>query len=498
MQGAVGSVTIDGKIWNQIALRPVIPVGKVAIALDIVLYIDQDGNIHKDEWDFSNGTAIKNTLIDKVYYIRYGTKWDPFYIKVGALDRVSMGYGILANAYSNAMQYPQVRKVGMELGIKRAGFSLYGFTNDFKENLGVTGSRVVSPPFMGISAGVSFISDRNQYLGLKDRDQDGRPDLVDDFPDNIIYWLDSDDDGVADRDPLEWDIDGDGITDTLNSEIPGWNLDTTFVLDDSISRKPEPLNVFNEEKPVSAIALDFGYPLIKEKHLSVSIYAQVAKMIGETPSPETGEMVDLGIGIVPLGVSAKMGPATFNLEYHIMPEGRFEFGYWNRSYEIDRATFSSVESAPGVSSINIVTKSSKLRYYGKQKGPYAKLDLNLGSMIGTGMSYQNLFGEQWNFEKRQFEEESNQSFLAFLRLRKSISKIKMAEGYYQQRNVPNPFNFALSETTILGYRLGLELGNGMILTYNFRRSFRDLDGDGKVDGPDEQVNITSIETSFSF
>jgi hypothetical protein len=335
-------------------------------------------------------------------------------------------------------------------------------------------------------------------LGLKDSDEDGRPDLVDDFPNDITYWLDTDGDNIADRDPSEWDIDGDGITDTLDSNIPGWTLDTTIVLDDSISRKPEPLNIFVDEKPVSAVALDFGYPLVKEKHLSVSVYAQIAKMIGETVSPENEEKVDLGTGIVPLGVSAKFGPATFNLEYHIMPEGRFEFGYWNRSYEIDRATFSSNSEGQGVSSMNIVTKSSKLGYYGKQKGPFSRLNLNLGSYLGTGISYQNLFGKQWNFETQQFEENTNQSFLAFLRLRKSISKIKTAEWYYQQRNVPNPFDFELTENTILGYRLGLELGNGMILVYNFRRSFRDLDGDGKVDGPDEVVNITTIETSFSF
>lgn len=201
---------------------------------------------------------------------------------------------------------------------------------------------------------------------------------------------------------------------------------------------------------------------------------------------------------MPLGVSAKFGPATFHLEYHIIPDGRFEFGYWNRSYEIDRATFSSSSAGQGSTFMNIVTKSSKLAYYGKQKGPFSRLNLNLGSYVGAGMSYQNLFGEQWNDETEQFEEDTNQSFLAFLRLRKSISKIKTAEWYYQQRNVPNPFQFELTENTIMGYRLGLELGNGMILTYNFRRSFQDLDGDGKVDGPDETVNITSIETSFSF
>ena len=29
LQGAFGAVTIDGKIWNQLALRPVLPFGKL-------------------------------------------------------------------------------------------------------------------------------------------------------------------------------------------------------------------------------------------------------------------------------------------------------------------------------------------------------------------------------------------------------------------------------------------------------------------------------------
>jgi hypothetical protein len=76
VQGAFGAVTIDGKIWNQIALRPVLPFGKLSVALDLVIYIDQDGNIHDDEWDFSSGEKVKNAIIDKIYYIRYGSRWD--------------------------------------------------------------------------------------------------------------------------------------------------------------------------------------------------------------------------------------------------------------------------------------------------------------------------------------------------------------------------------------------------------------------------------------
>ena len=126
LQGAFGAVTIDGKIWNQIALRPVMPFGKLSVAFDMVLYIDQDGNVHDEGWDFSSGEKVKNTLIDKIYYIRYGNRWDRTYFRIGALDNVSMGYGILLNNYSNTLLYPQVRKVGMEFRVDAFGSNIHG------------------------------------------------------------------------------------------------------------------------------------------------------------------------------------------------------------------------------------------------------------------------------------------------------------------------------------------------------------------------------------
>ena len=112
--GAFGTVTMDGKIWNQLAFRPEIPFGKFGLVLDIVFYFDENGNLHKDEWDFSSGKSIKNTLIDKIYYLHYGHPGDPIYGKIGALDQVQLGYGILVDGYSNSIEYPQVRKTGLE------------------------------------------------------------------------------------------------------------------------------------------------------------------------------------------------------------------------------------------------------------------------------------------------------------------------------------------------------------------------------------------------
>ncbi|MBT4154481.1 MAG: hypothetical protein HN920_05855 [Candidatus Marinimicrobia bacterium] len=494
MQGAFGAVTIDGKLWNQIALRPVLPFGKLSIALDLVFYIDQDGNIHDDEWDFSTGEKVKNSLIDKIYYIKYGSRYSGSYLKVGALDNVTMGYGILISHYTNTLLYPQVRKVGMEFVSRTMGLTLYGFTNDFKENMGVGGFRVSAPISNGFTGGFSWAGDRNQYLGLRDDDGDGRPDLVDDFPNNKDFWLDSDGDGLADSDELEWDIDGDGITDTLDSHIPGWNLDTTIVLDGDIQTKPDPLNINEEAEGINSFALDVGMPLFRDGLVSLDIYAQYATLLGNTTNPIDGTREDVGYGIIPLGLSARLGPASFNLEFRMVPKGNFEFGYFNRSYEIERATFQSISGYQG----NIITKASKLGIFGKQNGFFSSMKLDMGVLFESGLQFQNLKGDQYNKTKNIFEDVSNQSFTATLKLKKPISKIQTASWFYQQRNVPNPFDFEYSESTMMGYNVGLKLGNGMILTYIFRRTFIDLDGNGDVLGEDEMVNMTSFETSFSF
>ncbi len=494
LQGAFGAVTIDGKIWNQLALRPVVPFGKLSIAFDLVLYIDQDGNIHDDGWDFSSGEKIKNTLIDKIYYIRYGNRWGGNYFKIGALDNVTMGYGILLNNYSNTLLYPQVRKVGMEFSANTMGGNLYGFTNDFKENLGLSGIRFSAPISYGFRFGASWVGDRNQYLGLRDSDGDGIPDLVDDFPDDGDLYVDTDGDGLDDNEPNEWDIDGDGITDTLNNEIPGWNLDTIVVLDTSIQRKPEPLNVNEESATFNSFAFDIGIPILREEPISIDVYAQFAALLGKTKHPISDQKESAGYGLIPFGLSAGFGPATFNFEFRMMPIGRFEFGYFNRSYEIERATFQGISGNQG----KIVTKSSTLGKYREQNGFYSSVNLDLGSLFDARMAFQNLNGKQYSSELDTIVAASNQSFTAILKLKKPISKIEKANWFYQQRNVPNPFAFEFSESTITGYNIGLRLGNGMILSYVFRRTFQDINGDGDVIDDGEMINMTSVETSFSF
>lgn len=480
MQGAVGAVTIDGKTWNQVALRPVMPIWKFGVALDLVFYIDGEGNIHKDNWDFSSGKAIKNTLIDKIYFIRYGKPGEPLYFRVGALDYVDLGYGILVNGYTNTTDYPQIRRVGLDMSVRRSTVQVEGFVNDFKENASLFGARAVTRKFSGLPVGISVVVDRNQYLGLPDKNDDGIPDAAEDhtsFIDveaNNAFW-----------DSVGTDLGMDFSAEDFYDTVP-------FKDEEALD---ELATTVKNGNPIAAIAVDIGYPILTDGKFKLSIYAQMAKMLGETIDPENpAELVPLGSGIIPLGVSAGFGPVRLNMEYRVIPgNGRFDFNYWNRNYDLER-----VSLVVNDSSVSVRTKEQSLGRFGPQNGVYGQLTVAAGKLLSIGARYQNLKGSQWDSDQNSFVTDYNQSLLGNIRLTKKISKLSRAELFYEQRNVDNPFKFKLTESTIMGYVLGMDMGGGMTLSYRYTRTFHDLNGDGKIHGKDETDNIISFETAFAF
>ncbi len=516
MRGVFGLATIDDQVWGQFALRPTLDIWKFKFGLDIVMYIDQNGKIHQDEWDFSNGTAIKNTLLDKIYFIQYGTRYEPVYIRAGALERTTLGYGILVNRYSNTFNYPQYRKIGLETKLKSKNISLQAFVNNFKENASVVGARVSSVIPAGLHLGISAVTDQNQFLGLQDRDYDGRPDLVDNFPNDDNYWVNSDigtdyPDDLADSHPSEYDRDGDGLIDVYNLDeihkywdsLPVGSFNPAFydsLPDTDIRLKNEPINILDNPKPISAIAIDLSISIIQNKVSSLSIYSQIAKMIGETVDPETDENIELGYGFAPIGVFNRFGIFSWQVEYRIIPDGRFDFEYWDRAYEHNRASITSIENK-GITSIIVKPKSDYLGELGTMRGIYGRADIDINEYFLIGATYQNMFGEKWDSEigvDGDYKFQTLESFLASAELTQPMGYFESASAFYQQRNVPNLFKFEPTETTIMGFSVGAKIGWGMILNYSFKRSFLDKNGDGDVLDKDEAINMSLLETSFGF
>ena len=65
----IGSATLDGVLYNQLALRPEINIGKIGIGFDLVVYLDNEGNVRNEEWDIESDPGL---LFDKILYIKYG------------------------------------------------------------------------------------------------------------------------------------------------------------------------------------------------------------------------------------------------------------------------------------------------------------------------------------------------------------------------------------------------------------------------------------------
>ena len=493
----LGSVTLDGTVYYQVALRPEFSIGKVGIGLDLVGYMDGQGNFRKDEWD------EPSDYLDKIYYLRYGTDQDPFFLQIGGMPQVQYGFGGLMNSYSNLTEYPQVRRVGFEIGGRVSDkVTLRAFTANLKEfgnRGGLVGLRStfrLSKAFP-LTIGVNLVADLNQYGGLKDKDGDLRPDMVDDFPDNADFWLDSDGDGLADSDPLEFDIDGDGITDTLDARIPGYTGPLT-ILDDSIATKSEPFNLGDNQRRIVGLSADVSFPLFSRKSLNLVAYTEVSflKYQDNLKAIRDDTLIvsrNVGFGVVGPGIRARMfNFLTVSLEYRYS-SSLYQPGFFNTTYDYERARF--VKDPDTDSTIVQTKEQATFTNAYPLSGYYGSAAVNLLNLVTFEAAYQRMAPSVAGSDTLQ-----SNSFIAKLALNTDpIPKISEARAYYIRTNDANPFDFAIpSSNTTWGYRIGYQLAPSVTLIYNLQESYRDLDGNGRIEGDDERIRILSIETAFSF
>ena len=54
------------------------------------LFINSQGDFSDRGWEFGNSTQTLDTVLRKLYYVRYGKPDDDTFVKIGALDNVSL------------------------------------------------------------------------------------------------------------------------------------------------------------------------------------------------------------------------------------------------------------------------------------------------------------------------------------------------------------------------------------------------------------------------
>jgi len=489
MDAGFGAVTIDGQLYNQIALRPEISIGKLGVGLDVVIYMDQDGNIRKDEWNEAKD------IIDKIMFIRWGAPGDPLYIRVGTLENVVLGYGLFMNGYSNMMEYPSVRKTGHHIGFKIGNVGIENVVANYKEfsfggesnGLGIMGLRGTFD--LGrLTFGSTIVMDNNQYLGLKDDDGDYIPNLVDDFPDDAAYSKDSDGDGRPDASPDEWDIDGDGKTDNYTPD-PSRNWD------DEITRKPDPFDISENPSTVGGLSVDIAYPIINRDKLKLILFAEAGQYFGTADSMYYNDngiikqkKVEYGMGATAPGLRAQIFSfLTASLEFRITPTGNFIYGLFDRNYDLERVGFVDFAGM----GLTPRTRYEKLYDNPSMMGVFGSVGADILHLVTLQAGYQHMASG----------DEVVKGIQGSVGLAPNlIPKIQGATAYILRMNVDDPWDI-VSEGTLLGYNVTVGLGGGATITWDFRQSYIDLNGDGTIDtdsGSGEVVAQTSIVTGFSF
>ena len=473
--GSFGAATINGKIYNQISFRPELRYKKIGVGLDINFYIDENGEVYDGNWLVDDTKSTFQTIMDKIYYVRWGSRYDDFYFRVGALESVTLGYGSLVDRYSNAMEYPQIKKLGLDL--------IYG-TDKFKLEL-VNSNFSTSPALIGFSGKYNMSPRTNIFISLAhDPNQLTRLDEI-----------------YASRNQDIW-------TSTCEEVLAEYAENSGQSIDDILGSCGNFYSDLESETPygsaideISGISIGADYVLSE----SMSFYTEWSHLLGKIEGRgENGEVVkdeSLGQGIVLPGFIYRFKNGLFQIEYRQTLTQNFVFNYWDRSYDIERAI--QDPSAEG----GYRTKKEKLYNYGTMGGLYAFISYDILKIMNFGFGYQNMNGDIWSEDENQYLEDSNRSFRASLNLNPNlIPKVNKVEYFYQRNN-----DLSLDITTLFksnnygnygyesihavhGYDIGIEAAANITIIYQSRTTYRFIEDGFTL----EPIRIMQLDTQFYF
>ncbi|OHD62341.1 MAG: hypothetical protein A2014_10955 [Spirochaetes bacterium GWF1_49_6] len=107
-----GSMMINGTNYNSIRLQPDFSIGKFGVGLDLNFEFDANGNFRTQEW------STWQSILSKILFLRWSKKEalspaDPVYVKIGSINDFTLGHGLAVYRYSNMLNYPDIKKMGL-------------------------------------------------------------------------------------------------------------------------------------------------------------------------------------------------------------------------------------------------------------------------------------------------------------------------------------------------------------------------------------------------
>ncbi len=509
---SMGSVTVDQEQLYRLSLRPDFPLGRLGIGLDLELFVERNGDLGPRGWEAGSSTQVFDSLLRKLYYVRYGRPKDAVYVKIGALDSVTLGYGLIMDNYRNTLHYPGIKKTGLQFRIANlvgTNIGLEGAINnlqDFQEGGALIGLRAFGRA-ADIELGVTFVADLDQYSGLRDSDSDGVPDPIDAFPHDGNVALDNDNDGVPDHSDSDDDNDGiidadagSGLSADIASALLGLNAQygNVFPVDQDVDRH-KPFNRNRVGRDFFSIwGVDASYPLIHDLGLELKLYGQLALLLDDDDALSSFEAQQQGVfpgnrqatgfGIAAPGLWLALGPLNGQLDFRHFRRD-FDSRYFDELYELDRT---HLDLATGQAQ----SKDARLGYNNDLSGFFGHLGTELGSYAYASVSYQYLTGT--GDPKQQLIASASLS----RKLLKYFPRLKRAYAYFHKNNIGRGLNeagtgqdgfFDPTKDTFYGFDVGLNMKEGTSVRWNTRFVF-----ERTANRHLQRHKVMTLETVFDF
>ena len=457
MGGGFGTIMAGDHTYTQIRLMPELVFGKVGIGLDVDILIDEDGKIREEDWDHFDD------YLNKIYYVRYGHRGDPFFGRIGGFTSYTLGHGLVMQNYTNMLRYPEHRQIGLQLGgdLPVAGMQVEGFTSNLWEN-DILAARASFLPLMklelpllsNLRLGGTFATDRNQYDGLLDSDDDNYPDVFDDYPDDN-HWHNE-----VDRQRDWWR--------NIYVEIYGSDQGFDEWFENSIYLPRNPSFDDLGEESVSVMGIDYTLPLMTTAAFSLVHYGELAQIF------------DHNMGFIWPGFGMKFLIFDVTLE-HRYYQSDFEPAFFDNLYEENRAQ---------VVGDTVIVKSDTLPYNKQMQGWFGAVTTNLFNTLYFRLAYEDMYGE---------DVENGKSLWAGVWLdQKIIPKLTTARVDYSQTSVDHVLEDLRTPSTLITGKAGYAVGETTELVAKYQERYIDLNGDGEIAGSDETVKTMSFGVEFRF
>jgi len=129
----IGAITIGDQTWSKLVAQPNFKIGAVKAGLYLPLIysgnmFDPDDWYHpngNDEWSFGfDQTGWVDAVVDgvsdvflKIKYFEWNDQRDPFFFKIGNLNDITIGHGLIMRDFANDADFPAIRRTGLNFGL---------------------------------------------------------------------------------------------------------------------------------------------------------------------------------------------------------------------------------------------------------------------------------------------------------------------------------------------------------------------------------------------